>query len=126
MADTGKSGAERWTDGFKATGDKLRGAGERLNENTRAINLRMIEQAEENAREAFGALRAAAGATSLKDVAEVQARYLREQGQRGAEQMREIGELIARFGRQAVSPETGEEAKAAPAKSRKKDDGDPA
>ena len=57
MAETDKSGAERWTDGLKATGEKLRSAGERLGENTRAVNLRMLEQAEENAREAFRAMR---------------------------------------------------------------------
>lgn len=108
MAETDKSGAERWTDGLKATGEKLRSAGERLNENTRAVNLRVIEQAEENAREAFRALRDAAQAGSLKDVAEIQARYLREQGKRGADQMREIGELIARFGREAVAPAKSE------------------
>ena len=111
MAETDKSGAERWTDGLKATGEKLRSAGERLGENTRAVNLRMLEQAEENAREAFRAMREAAQAGSLKDVAEIQARYLREQGKRGPEQMREIGELIARFGRDAVSP-AKDEAKA--------------
>ena len=82
MAETDKSGAERWTDGLKATGEKLRSAGERLGENTRAVNLRMLEQAEENAREAFRAMREAAQAGSLKDVAEIQARYLREQGKR--------------------------------------------
>ncbi len=113
MAETGKSGADRWNEGLKATGDKLRGAGERLNENSRAINLRMIEQAEENAREAFRAMREAAQATSLKDVADVQARYLRDQGKRGADHMREIGELIVRFGREAVTPEKPAEAKPA-------------
>lgn len=101
---TVKSGAEGLTKGLKTAGERLRTAGERLAENNRAINLRLIEQAEDNTREAFKALRAAAQAGTLKDVASIRAQYLRDQSKRQVSHMREIGDLISRFGREAVTP----------------------
>ena len=65
---------------------------------------RMIDQAEENAREAFNAMRAAAKAKDLSEVMKVQAEYLKEQSARSVKQAREIGELIAQFGRDAIAP----------------------
>ncbi|HEY8572906.1 phasin family protein [Phenylobacterium sp.] len=108
MSEDGKGGGERWTEGMKNAGERMRSAGAQLAENNRQINLRLIEQAEQNAREAFNALREAAQARSIADVTEIQNRYLQEQGKRGMDQMREIGELIARFGREAVAPVAGQ------------------
>lgn len=98
----------RWTEGWKNAGDQMKNAGQRMAEQNRQLNMRLIEQAEENAREVFNALREAAQAKSLKDVTEVQTRFLREQGKRGMDQLREIGDLIARFGREAVAPAAAE------------------
>jgi hypothetical protein len=113
---TVKSGAEGLTKGLKDAGERLRTAGERLAGNNRAINLRLIEQAEENTREAFKALRAAAQAATLKDVASIRAQYVRDQGKRQVSHMREIGDLITRFGREAVTPaKAPAAAKASPA-----------
>ena len=111
-----RSGAEGLTRGLKNAGERLRTAGERLAENNRAINLRLIEQAEENTREAFKALRAAAQASTLKDVASIRAQYVRDQGKRQVSHMREVGELISRFGREALTPaKAPAAAKSAPA-----------
>ena len=63
----------------------------------------MIDQAETNAHEAFAAMRKAAQATDLSGVMQIQGEYLREQGTRSMTQAREIAELIAQFGRDAVS-----------------------
>jgi hypothetical protein len=113
---TVKSGAEGLTKGLKNAGERLRAAGERVADNNRAINLRLIEQAEENTREAFKALRAAAQAATLKDVASIRAQYVRDQGKRQVSHMREIGDLITRFGREAVTPaKAPAAAKASPA-----------
>ena len=54
--------------------------------------------------EAFAAMRAAAQAKDLSEVMKIQGDYLREQGRRSMDQAREIGELIMRFGRDAVQP----------------------
>jgi hypothetical protein len=111
---TVKSGAEGLTKGLKNAGERLRAAGERVADNNRAINLRLIEQAEENTHEAFKALRAAAQAGTLKDVASIRAQYLRDQGKRQVSHMREIGDLISRFGREAVTPAKAPAATKAP------------
>jgi hypothetical protein len=62
----------------------------------------VIEHAEANTREAFAAMRAAAGAKNPADVAKIQGDYLRQQGARSLAHAREIGDLIMQFGRDAV------------------------
>lgn len=104
MADDKTNFADRMTAPLKNAGEALKNAGAKAAENSQAINLKVIDQAETNAREAFNALRAAAGARSLSEVMEIQANYIREQSSRGMDQVREIGELIAKFGREAVAP----------------------
>lgn len=71
------------------------------------FGLKMIEHAEHNAREAFNAMRAAAKSKDVSEVLKVQGEYLREQGVRSLAQAREVGEMIAQFGRDAIAPLTG-------------------
>lgn len=68
-----------------------------------SLNAKVLDHAEENVREAFKALRAAAGASSLTDVMKAQGDYVKEQSQRSMAQVKEIGEMIAGFGRNAMS-----------------------
>ena len=82
----------------------MRQAGGKMLENGSAIGTRVIDQAEENARQAFEAMRAAAGAKDLSEVMRIQGDYLREQGNRSMAQAREIGDMIAQFGRDAIVP----------------------
>lgn len=102
--DKSDSFSDRMTGQLKNAGEAMKNAGAKAAENSQAINLKVLDQAEQNAREAFAAMRAAAGAKSLQEVMEVQANFIREQSSRGMDQVREIGELIARFGRDAVVP----------------------
>ena len=53
------------------------------------------------------AMREAASAKDLTDVMKIQSDYLRTQSERSMSQAREIGELIMRFGRDAVTPMKG-------------------
>lgn len=76
-------------------------------EGTGMVGLKMIDHAEQNTREAFNAMRAAAQAKSVTDVMKIQGDFIREQGGRSMTQAREIGELIAQFGKQAMAPLTG-------------------
>ena len=98
----------------KTTGDRIKDAGEALKqsgakaaEHGSAISVAVIDHAEANAREAFNAMRAAAQAKSLTEVMQIQGDYIRDQGSRSMSQIREVGELIAKFGREAMSPLTG-------------------
>ncbi|MGK6324221.1 phasin family protein [Sphingomonas sp. DT-51] len=112
MADQARRGAEQLRDAFnehvvdpaRRAGEAMRASGERIAQNGSALGTTIIDQAEANAREAFAALRSAAGARDLTEVMRIQGDYLRAQGQRSMEQAREIGQLIMQFGREAIHP----------------------
>ncbi len=96
--------SERVVDPAKRAGEAMKESGQKMAEGGSTIGVKMIDQAESNAREAFAAMREAAKAKDLSEVMKIQGDYLREQGQRSMTQAREIGELIAQFGRDAVAP----------------------
>ena len=62
----------------------------------------MLEHAEENTRQAFAAMRAAASARNPAEVAKIQGDYLKQQGARALAHAREVGEMILQFGREAM------------------------
>ncbi|MDJ0278461.1 phasin family protein [Sphingomonas sp. 2R-10] len=99
MADTTNPAAE-------AT-ERMRAAGSAMTENGSQLGLTILSQAEANTQEAFRAMRAAAQASDLSEVMRIQSDYLRDQGARSMTQAREVGEMIARFGRDAVGQVTG-------------------
>lgn len=94
-------------DRMRQAGEAMQASGKRMMDGGSSIGMRIIEQAEENSQQAFAAMRAAAQAKDLSDVMRIQGDYLREQGSRSMAQAREIGELIAQFGRDAVAPLKG-------------------
>lgn len=78
-------------------------AAQQTAQDAQSLNAKVLDHAEENVREAFAALRNAAGASSITDVLKAQGDYVKEQGARSMSQAKEIGELIASFGRNALS-----------------------
>ena len=96
--------ADHVMDPARRAGEAMRASGQKAADNSAEIGLKIIEQAERNSHEAFEAMRAAAKASDVSDVLRIQGDYLRQQGQRAMEQAREIGEMILRFGRDAVTP----------------------
>ncbi|UIJ44507.1 phasin family protein [Sphingomonas cannabina] len=97
-ADMAQNAAER----FQAAGSAMADHGQQL-------GIKMLDQAEANTREAFAAMRAAAGAKDIGEVMRIQSDYLRDQGSRAVTQAREIGEMIASFGRATIGGLTGKE-----------------
>ena len=93
---------DRVVEPARRAGEAMREGGQKAMENNQAIGLKMIDQAEQNAHQAFAAMRKAAQATDLSAVMQVQSEYLREQGTRSMAQAREVAELIAQFGRDAI------------------------
>ena len=71
------------------------------------INAKVIDHAETNAKEAFATLRKVANAKSVQDVIKAQGDFVKEQSARSAAHVREVGELIASFGRQALETMRG-------------------
>ncbi len=78
-----------------------------LTANASQIGLTVLSQAEANTQEAFRAMRAAAAASDVNEVMRIQSDYIREQGNRSMAQAREIGDLIAQFGRAAMGQMSG-------------------
>lgn len=101
--------SEKVMDPAKRAGDAMKASGQKMAEGGSTIGLRIIDQTQTNASEAFEAMRAAAKANDLSEVMKIQGDYLREQSQRSMTQAREIGELIMQFGREAVAPMRGGE-----------------
>ena len=109
------SGADRLREGFqekvvdpaRRAGEAMRDSGKKIAENSSSLGVAVIDQAAANAQEAFSAMRAAARASDLTEVMRIQGEYLRDQGKRSMDQAREIGDLIMKFGRDAVSPLRG-------------------
>jgi phasin family protein len=99
--------AHEITERMKAAGEKMRASGEKIAERGSELSMKLLDQAEQNTREAFDAMRSAARARDLSEVMQVQGEYLREQGARSLAQAREIGEMIANFGREAIGRMTG-------------------
>ncbi|SEK54956.1 Phasin protein [Sphingomonas palmae] len=94
-------------EGAQRAGEAMRASGQKMANNSSSLGIAMIDQAQTNAEQAFAAMRAAAQAKDLGDVMRIQGDYLREQSQRSMNQAREIGELIMKFGREAVAPMQG-------------------
>lgn len=97
-----ETAAEPW----KEVGKTLEAARDRAVERNRELNLRIIEIAETNTREVFGAARAAAGASSLSELFEIQNSFVRDQVTRSTTQLRELGELIFTASKDAWQPIT--------------------
>ena len=100
--DRAASGAKSAADRVGGIGENIRKSGEKLAKQGNSVSMKVIEHAEANTREAFAAMRAAAGAKNPADVAKIQGEYLRQQGARSLAHAREIGDLIMQFGRDAV------------------------
>ncbi|MGT2513593.1 phasin family protein [Sphingomonas panni] len=87
--------------------ERMRAAGSAMTEQGSQLGLTILSQAEANTQEAFRAMRAAAQASDVNEVMKIQSDYMREQGARSMAQAREVGELIANFGRNAIGQMTG-------------------
>ena len=90
-----------------AATERMRVAGSAMTEQGSQLGLTILSQAEANTQEAFRAMRAAAQASDLNEVMRIQSDYLRDQGARSMAQEREVSELIANFGRNAIGQMTG-------------------
>ncbi len=98
-----RSAAGAATDKMQQAGEAMKATGERMADNSASVGTKMLDQAEENIRSAFAAMRAATQAKDLSEVMKIQGDYMRDQSTRAMTQAREIGEMIVQFGK-----ETGE------------------
>ena len=102
-----KTTAEKVAEPIQKAGKAIREGAAQAMANTAAINAKVIDHAETNAKEAFATLRKVAGAKSVQDVIKAQGEFVKEQSARSTAHVREVGELIASFGRQALETMRG-------------------
>lgn len=102
-----KTTAEKVAEPIQKAGKVIRESAAHAMANTAAINSKVIDHAETNAKEAFAALRKVASAKSVQDVIKAQGAFVKEQSARSTAHVREVGELIASFGRQALETMRG-------------------
>ena len=103
MMAKGPKMAEQAADTAKKAGKSLKDATSKAASNAAALNSKVIDHAEANTRAAFAALRSAASVKSVQDLAKIQTEYVKEQGARSMTQVKEVGELIAQFGKDAMA-----------------------
>lgn len=106
-ANAAGQAAQSFGDKAREAGDRMKQGGQQIAQGGQDLGLKLLDQAETNTREAFKAMRDAAQAKDVSEVMKIQGDYLREAGSRSVTQAREIGELIASFGRQAMGQFTG-------------------
>ena len=95
------------TEPMKKAGKAVKDTAAKVGANTAAVNVKVIDHAETNAREAFAAMRAAASVGTVKDLVKIQSDYVKDQSKRSMDQAKEVGELIASFGRSAMESMRG-------------------
>ncbi|MFM9978838.1 MAG: phasin family protein [Sphingomonadaceae bacterium] len=103
MAKDNEKAADKIAGGAKKAGKAMKDMAEKAAANASSLNGKVIDHAEENTRAAFAAMRSAASVKSVQELAKVQTDYVRDQGARSMTQVREIGDLIAQFGRDAMA-----------------------
>lgn len=87
----------------KKAGKSLKDATQKAAANAAALNGKVIDHAEENTRAAFAAMRSAANVKSVQDLAKIQTEFVKEQGARSMTHVRELGDMIAQFGRDTMA-----------------------
>jgi hypothetical protein len=103
MMAKGEKMTEKAAEGVKKAGKSLKDAASNAAGNAAALNNKVIDHAEANTRAAFAAMRSAASVKSVSDLAKIQTDYVKEQGARSMTQVKEVGDLIAQFGRDAMA-----------------------
>ena len=103
MMAKGEKAAEKAAETVKKAGKGLKEAATKAASNASALNNKVIDHAEANTRAAFAAMRSAASVKSVSELAKVQTDYVKEQGARSMSQAKEVGDLIAQFGRDAMA-----------------------
>jgi len=103
MMAKGEKITEKAADTVKKAGKSMKDMTSKAASNAAALNGKVIDHAEENTRAAFAAMRTAASVKSVRELAKVQSEFVKEQGARSMSQVKEVGDLIAQFGRDAMA-----------------------
>ncbi len=110
----GGSPADQLGQSLKTVTDALKSAGERVTSSSQELGQCAMRQAEQNFRTLFDTLRAMSATRSPAEVGELYTRFVSDSAKTHADQLREMGELLARSSREAWAPVTEALAKQTP------------
>lgn len=99
----GEKATAKAADTVKKAGKSIKEATTKAAANAAALNGKVIDHAEENTRAAFAAMRTAASVKSVQELAKIQAEFVKEQSARSMTHVREVGDMIAQFGRDTMA-----------------------
>lgn len=85
-------------------GDVIRSSATIAADGTRAVNLQILENVQNDANRFFEMTKEIAQATSLREAAEIQSQFIREQFQTGVKQTREVAEMVTQVSRDSIEP----------------------
>ncbi len=85
-------------------GDVIRSSASIAADGTRAVNLQILENAQDDANRFFEMTKELAQASSIRQAAEIQGQYIREQFQTGVKNTREIAEMVTQVSRDSIEP----------------------
>ncbi|MDB5700341.1 MAG: phasin family protein [Sphingomonadales bacterium] len=91
------------TEAVTQASKSLQDAASKAGENASALNAKVIEHVETNTRAAFDALRTAADVKSVQELAQVQSEFVKAAAERSQAQIKEVGEMIVKFGKDAMA-----------------------
>jgi hypothetical protein len=96
--------ADQLTETWQSVRDALKQAAERISANSREVGLCALKQAEQNSAQLFDTLRAMASTKNPTEVSSLYSRFITESARQHAEQLREMGEILAKSGRESWEP----------------------
>ena len=85
-------------------GDVIRSSASIAADGTRAVNLQILENAQDDANRFFEMTKELTQASSIRQAAEIQGQYIREQFQTGVKNTREIAEMVTQVSRDSIEP----------------------
>ena len=112
--DASGSPSDQFTTSLKSVTDAFKTAGEQAAAAGQDISQCAIRQAEQNAANLFDTLKVMASAKGPAEVTQLYTQFVSESAKKQADQLREMGELLARSGREAWEPVTSVLASAVP------------
>ncbi len=98
---------ERFDDIRTATadaGDVIRSSATIAADGTRAVNLQILENVQNDANRFFEMTKELTQATSLREAAEIQGQFIRDAFQQQVKQTREIAEMVTQVSRDSIEP----------------------
>ena len=98
--------SEQITQSLQSVSAALKSASEKVAASSQEVGLCALKQAERNTQALFETLRAMAATKSPKEVGELYAGFVNDSAKAHADQLREMGELLARTSREVWAPVT--------------------